>query len=57
MGYTKNRNFYRVPIESPIFCTRRSVMMILNLSESLEACHGKTEHDIFVKLGVYVYSP
>ena len=40
---------------TPFFCARRSVMMILNLSESLlpitcqAACHGKTEHGIFVK--------
>ena len=35
MGYTKNRNFYRVPIptpESPNFCARRSQA----------ACHGQT---------------
>ena len=31
MGYTKNLNFYRVP-NLQIFCARRSVMMILNLS-------------------------
>ena len=42
-------------ILTPFFCARRSVMMILNLSESLlpitcqAACHGKTEHGIFVK--------
>ena len=32
------------------FCARRSVMMILNLSDTCQAaCHGKTEHGIFVK--------
>ena len=42
--------FFYTPV-SPNFCARRSVIMILNLSESLAkpACHGKTEHGIFVK--------
>ena len=34
MGYTKNRNFYRVPYLQ-IFAPGRSVMMILNLSKTL----------------------
>ena len=46
----KNRaNLFAKPSKN--FCARRSVMVILNLSEITckAACHGKIEHGIFVK--------
>ena len=49
-GVNQKTKFLYGPVSSN-FCARRSVMMILNLSESLAKplCHGKTEHGIFVK--------
>ena len=53
MGYTKNRNFYRVP--SINFLRPRSVMVILNLSESLAKplVMAKREHHAVIKVGIF----
>ena len=49
LGYSVPPALHRTV--SPNFCARRSVMMILKLIRNTcqAACHGKTEHGIFVK--------